>query len=38
MVNELTERNMDAWKTMQRGLLDAAAQITPAASRGKKPG
>ncbi|GAB3790119.1 polyhydroxyalkanoate synthesis repressor PhaR [Dyella agri] len=29
MVNELTERNMDAWKTMQRGLLDAAAQINP---------
>jgi polyhydroxyalkanoate synthesis repressor PhaR len=39
MVNELTERNMDAWKTMQRGLLDAAAQITPAGgSHGKKAG
>ncbi|MBD8879472.1 MULTISPECIES: polyhydroxyalkanoate synthesis repressor PhaR [Rhodanobacter] len=39
MVNELTERNMDAWKTMQRGLLDAAAQITPqGAGRGKKSG
>jgi polyhydroxyalkanoate synthesis repressor PhaR len=39
MVNELTERNMDAWKTMQRGLLDAAAQITPqGGNRGKKAG
>ncbi|MDE2087309.1 MAG: polyhydroxyalkanoate synthesis repressor PhaR [Xanthomonadaceae bacterium] len=39
MVNELTERNMDAWKTMQRGLLDAAAQITPqGGNRGKKTG
>ncbi|BFI95741.1 MAG: polyhydroxyalkanoate synthesis repressor PhaR [Rhodanobacter sp.] len=39
MVNELTERNMDAWKTMQRGLLDAAAQITPQGpGRGKKTG
>ncbi|HKR76427.1 MAG TPA: polyhydroxyalkanoate synthesis repressor PhaR [Rhodanobacter sp.] len=41
MVNELTERNMDAWKTMQRGLLDAAAQINPqGGSRGghKKTG
>lgn len=39
MVNELTERNMDAWKTMQRGLLDAAAAATPqAGSRGKKTG
>lgn len=39
MVNELTERNLDAWKTMQRSLLDAAAQITPSGGvRGKKSG
>src|ERR1700733_5442416 len=24
MLNELTERNLDAWKSMQRGFLDAA--------------
>ena len=30
MVNELTERNMDAWKSIQRGLMDVAAQA-PAA-------
>lgn len=37
MLNELTERNMDAWKTMQRGLLDAAAHVqSPGASRGNK--
>ena len=29
MLNDLTERNMDAWKSMQRGLLDAAAQMQP---------
>ncbi|MBD8899820.1 polyhydroxyalkanoate synthesis repressor PhaR [Rhodanobacter sp. DHG33] len=38
MVNELTERNMDAWKTMQRGLLDAAAQITPQGQGGGRGG
>lgn len=32
MLNELTERNMDAWKSMQRGFLDAASQSRPAAS------
>jgi polyhydroxyalkanoate synthesis repressor PhaR len=31
MVNELTERNMDAWKSIQRGLMDVATQA-PAAS------
>ncbi|HET8765323.1 MAG TPA: polyhydroxyalkanoate synthesis repressor PhaR [Rhodanobacter sp.] len=29
MLNDLTERNMDAWKSMQRGMLDAAAQMHP---------
>jgi hypothetical protein len=43
LLNELTERNLDAWKNMQRGFMDAATQtVTPpgAASRGtttKKP-
>jgi polyhydroxyalkanoate synthesis repressor PhaR len=32
MLNELTERNMDAWKSMQRGLMDAAAQVHSAAT------
>ena len=31
MLNDLTERNMDAWKSMQRGLLDAATQAKPPA-------
>jgi polyhydroxyalkanoate synthesis repressor PhaR len=30
MLNDLTERNMDAWKSMQRGFLDAATQAKPA--------
>jgi len=30
MLNDLTERNMDAWKSMQRGFLDAATQARPA--------
>lgn len=42
MVNELTERNMDAWKSIQRGLLDVASQVTPAVApaskNGRKPG
>jgi hypothetical protein len=42
MLNELTERNMDAWKSMQRGFLDVATQTNPAnpANRPgpKKPG
>src|SRR5690242_5907372 len=33
MLNELTERNLDAWKTMQRGFLDAAAQTPPNKNR-----
>ena len=33
MLNELTERNLDAWKTMQRGFLDAAAQTPPNKTR-----
>jgi polyhydroxyalkanoate synthesis repressor PhaR len=32
MLNDLTERNMDAWKSMQRGFLDAATQAKPAAT------
>ena len=38
MLNDLTECNMDAWKTMQRGLIDTAAQVvpTPTSSRGGK--
>ena len=31
MLNDLTERNMDAWKAMSRGLMDTAAQVTPPA-------
>jgi polyhydroxyalkanoate synthesis repressor PhaR len=34
MLNDLTERNMDAWKSMQRGFLDAASQAKPAAASG----
>ena len=32
MLNDLTERNMDAWKSMQRGFLDAATQTKPSGS------
>jgi len=28
-LNDLTARNMDAWKAMQRGLIDTAAQVIP---------
>lgn len=36
LLNELTERNMDAWKNMQRGFLDAASQAaTPSAPAGR---
>ncbi|MBU6246909.1 MAG: polyhydroxyalkanoate synthesis repressor PhaR [Xanthomonadaceae bacterium] len=38
MLNELTERNMDAWKSMQRGFLDAASQARPAGSAGTGTG
>jgi hypothetical protein len=34
MLNDLTQRNMDAWKSMQSGLIDAATQ----ASNTTKPG
>ncbi|HET7359190.1 MAG TPA: polyhydroxyalkanoate synthesis repressor PhaR [Rhodanobacteraceae bacterium] len=36
MIAELTERNMDLWKSMQRGFLDAAASGASAAKGGKK--
>jgi len=38
MLNELTERNMDAWKSMQRGFLDAATQARPAGTTGTSTG
>lgn len=39
MVNELTERNMDAWKSMQRGFIDVAKQNqTGPGVAGGKPG
>jgi polyhydroxyalkanoate synthesis repressor PhaR len=42
MLNDLTERNMDAWKAMQRGLMDTAAQVIQppgtTARGGKKSG
>lgn len=34
MLNELTQRNMDAWKSMQSGLLDAASQASSTAKPG----
>lgn len=39
MLNDLTERNMEAWRNMQRGLLDTATQAqTPPRGTTKKPG
>jgi polyhydroxyalkanoate synthesis repressor PhaR len=38
MLNELTERNMDMWKSMQRGFLDVAAQAQPASTTPPKGG
>jgi polyhydroxyalkanoate synthesis repressor PhaR len=44
MLNEMTERNLDVWKSMQRGFLDAATQRPqappqpPPAARPTKPG
>jgi polyhydroxyalkanoate synthesis regulator protein len=35
MLNSLTERNMDMWKTFQEGLLNAVPPV--AGSRGKSP-
>jgi polyhydroxyalkanoate synthesis regulator protein len=29
MLNEMTERNLDLWKSMQRGFIDAAAGTPP---------
>ncbi len=34
MLNDLTQRNMDAWKSMQSGLLDAATQASNPAKHG----
>ncbi len=38
-LNEMTARNMDAWNSMQRGLMETAAKAAPAptAGGGKKP-
>jgi polyhydroxyalkanoate synthesis repressor PhaR len=38
LLNELTERNLDAWKSMQRGFLDAASQANPAPGQPGRPG
>ncbi|GAB2570252.1 polyhydroxyalkanoate synthesis repressor PhaR [Dyella jejuensis] len=38
LLNELTERNLDVWKSMQRGFLDAASQATPAGQPSARPG
>ncbi|PWK92926.1 polyhydroxyalkanoate synthesis repressor PhaR [Fulvimonas soli] len=40
MLNDLTERNLDMWKSMQRGFLDAAtqAQQGPGPAAGGKGG
>ena len=37
MLNDLTERNMDAWKSMQRGFLDAASQTQPTSGQPARP-
>jgi polyhydroxyalkanoate synthesis repressor PhaR len=37
MLNDLTERNMEAWRNMQRGLLDTASQGQPPRGTTKKP-
>ncbi|QNK00813.1 polyhydroxyalkanoate synthesis repressor PhaR [Dyella telluris] len=39
MLNDLTERNMEAWRNMQSGLLNTATQTqTPPRGTTKKPG
>ncbi|WP_109125933.1 polyhydroxyalkanoate synthesis repressor PhaR [Dyella sp. C11] len=39
MLNDLTERNMEAWRNMQRGLMDTATQShTSRGPTTKKPG
>ncbi len=39
MLNELTERNLDLWKSMQRGFIDVATahQPPPSGKSGRKP-
>jgi polyhydroxyalkanoate synthesis regulator protein len=38
MLNEMTERNLDVWKSMQRGFLDAAtAKPAEPAARTTRP-
>jgi polyhydroxyalkanoate synthesis repressor PhaR len=37
MLNELTERNLDAWKAMQRGFIDVATQ-PPGPTSTSRPG
>lgn len=36
MLNELTERNLDAWKSLQRGFIEAATGQAQAAKDAKK--
>jgi polyhydroxyalkanoate synthesis repressor PhaR len=38
LLNDLTQRNLDAWKSMQSGFLDAASQATPAPGQPGRPG
>ncbi|HET8898562.1 MAG TPA: polyhydroxyalkanoate synthesis repressor PhaR [Rhodanobacteraceae bacterium] len=38
MFNELTERNMDMWKSLQRGFVDAAAAQQTTAATDKPSG
>ena len=37
MLNDMTERNMDLWKSVQEGFLNAAAGSTKAAQGPKNP-
>ncbi len=37
MLNDLTERNMDMWKSLQQGFLSAAAGSIKAAGSDKEP-
>ena len=37
MLNEMTERNMDAWKSLQQGFLNAAANRVRESEDGGKP-
>ncbi|HUA80150.1 MAG TPA: polyhydroxyalkanoate synthesis repressor PhaR, partial [Dyella sp.] len=38
LLNELTERNLDAWKSMQRGFLDTASQASNTSGQPAQPG